>query len=1084
MIANTDKREKLNGARLKALIDNTAQSIFKDLQELENRREQVKHRWIWELLQNARDAARSGSELEICIEVRPDVLVFRHNGKRFSDEEISHLIFHGSSKQNNGDNESVGHFGSGFISTHLLSKFVDVQGRLEDGSSFSFELNREANSADELKRLMDASWDGFIASLDGTQDHTFSTQFTYPLSPEATTVVTSGIDALDHCAAYILAFNRKIHTLQITVDSCCTRFVRGRHTKLDDNVTIEEIDISRDSVESERRSVATINGHNVAVAVMGIHDNHGTRVNLSTDVPRLFLAFPLHDSEDLCFPAVINSESFGPNEDRGGVYLGTGDTDAVRRNEEILGTACQLLVKLAGGLLDCNWSNTASLALLEGVQHKGWIRGDWYHELLRETFIERLRDTSLLRTSKGELIKPKESWIPAQVNENDCVAIWELLDSRKDGENRVPVPDDLSTWFLNLQRWNDIANCLFPESMTINDLAAYAAEKGDITNLATDLSSDVKPLEWLTKLYELILNNEKRDLFDDFEMLPDQNGKFQCRNSLTRDKGLDESLKDIAQAIGIDIRSQLLHSHIRLEGIIGLLSHPIEQDELLKEIIARLNKESTEPLGAEFEEVNLSLFRWIIENDQLELLKSFPFITRGQDVTMVNTESVVKCYMGPVGAWQEGLRKYSELFPKSRILSDRYYEAKPEELIWNKLASIGLISLSPVVKVSEQVIKFLGDPSEETDHRSLTPIEQTHLLFLHDDDSGLIDTSRKSRTRTIAFLKFLLEYALDADADVFTEDETDCECGEKHRYYVSSWLSRLREVKWLFGGHNRSVKPTAASFADVVRSDAELKKCLTDSTGLQFLKVLGVSPSDLSLRLLSQDESQRVSYIKSLASLQEATGNDPNRLAAFASAVLNDPQLIDLASERAKTKTRIHQNQRIGAEIERLLAENLRQEGLRVTRTGIGSDYEVDTDFNENGEEIILTIQGGAQTHLIEIKCTRTDDVRMTPKQAEVASTSQNRFSLCVVELSSQDLDHLDIPAVAKFVMDIGVQVEPLWKNYQTIEHSKNQTQMQLGDITLEISKDITRFRVSRSAWGAGVSFTDFVQYLKNRRRP
>jgi len=120
MIGNTDKRNQLNEAKLKALIDNTAQSIFKDLQDLENRREQVKHRWIWELLQNARDAARLGSELEICIDVSPDTLVFRHNGKPFSDEEISHLIFHGSSKPDNGYTESVGHFGSGFISTHLL----------------------------------------------------------------------------------------------------------------------------------------------------------------------------------------------------------------------------------------------------------------------------------------------------------------------------------------------------------------------------------------------------------------------------------------------------------------------------------------------------------------------------------------------------------------------------------------------------------------------------------------------------------------------------------------------------------------------------------------------------------------------------------------------------------------------------------------------------------------------------------------------------------------------------------------------------------------------------------------------------
>jgi hypothetical protein len=48
----------------------------------------------------------------------------------------------------------------------------------------------------------------------------------------------------------------------------------------------------------------------------------------------------------------------------------------------------------------------------------------------------------------------------------------------------------------------------------------------------------------------------------------------------------------------------------------------------------------------------------------------------------------------------------------------------------------------------------------------------------------------------------------------------------------------------------------------------------------------------------------------------------------------------------------------------------------------------------------------------------------------------------------------------------------------------KNQTQMQLGDITLEISKDITRFRVSRLAWGVGISFMEFVQHLKSKQRP
>src|SRR5215471_2544720 len=107
MAATQSRREKLNNAKVKALEDNTAQSIFKYLEDLENRREQVKHRWIWELLQNARDAATQESSVQIWIEYTEGLLTFRHNGKPFTDEEISHLIFHGSTKSTG---DGIGHF--------------------------------------------------------------------------------------------------------------------------------------------------------------------------------------------------------------------------------------------------------------------------------------------------------------------------------------------------------------------------------------------------------------------------------------------------------------------------------------------------------------------------------------------------------------------------------------------------------------------------------------------------------------------------------------------------------------------------------------------------------------------------------------------------------------------------------------------------------------------------------------------------------------------------------------------------------------------------------------------------------------
>ncbi|HUV80572.1 MAG TPA: ATP-binding protein [Candidatus Bathyarchaeia archaeon] len=82
-----------------ALIDNTAQGIFNYLKEVENKREIYEKRWIWELLQNALDAASHDRTIEVKIIKDEKKLIFKHNGLPFKSEEVAHLIFHGSQKK-------------------------------------------------------------------------------------------------------------------------------------------------------------------------------------------------------------------------------------------------------------------------------------------------------------------------------------------------------------------------------------------------------------------------------------------------------------------------------------------------------------------------------------------------------------------------------------------------------------------------------------------------------------------------------------------------------------------------------------------------------------------------------------------------------------------------------------------------------------------------------------------------------------------------------------------------------------------------------------------------------------------------
>lgn len=60
--------------------------------------------------------------MTIRISVSPERITFAHNGRDFTEDEVLSLILHGLTKQSNPT--LLGKFGTGFLSSHLLSKRV------------------------------------------------------------------------------------------------------------------------------------------------------------------------------------------------------------------------------------------------------------------------------------------------------------------------------------------------------------------------------------------------------------------------------------------------------------------------------------------------------------------------------------------------------------------------------------------------------------------------------------------------------------------------------------------------------------------------------------------------------------------------------------------------------------------------------------------------------------------------------------------------------------------------------------------------------------------------------------------------
>jgi hypothetical protein len=163
--------QSADDARHAVLTDSNAQTVRNYLKRLFQEEARFRSRWIWELLQNARDAS-SANGVRVWLALKPDRVVFRHDGLPFNYKNIAHLIYHGTTKYEPsvGGVDPIGQYGTGFLTTHLISKTVSVRGKLDDKKRFDFLLDRRGDSADDLKVAMDASWSRFTASCSVAPD--------------------------------------------------------------------------------------------------------------------------------------------------------------------------------------------------------------------------------------------------------------------------------------------------------------------------------------------------------------------------------------------------------------------------------------------------------------------------------------------------------------------------------------------------------------------------------------------------------------------------------------------------------------------------------------------------------------------------------------------------------------------------------------------------------------------------------------------------------------------------------------------------------------------------------------------------
>jgi hypothetical protein len=269
---------------------------------------------LWELIQNARDFPDPSRQMAIRISVSEEQITFAHNGRDFTRDEILSLIYHGSTKQSN--SEQLGKFGTGFLSTHLLSRQVRVKGTLRDDEhgrrAFEFELDRSGDDADEVGDAVQRSFEALEDSLGQSDlEATDWTEFAYEADGALDTKELESKFPFD-TLPYILVFDAKVEKIEIELPERRAAYVRAESEELGTDLrmaVIEGIDtVNRFATHEE-------NGIHAAVPV-GERPDGSYEITAPGDVPRFFKFLPLVNTSNIGLPGIRTGGHSGCNRKR------------------------------------------------------------------------------------------------------------------------------------------------------------------------------------------------------------------------------------------------------------------------------------------------------------------------------------------------------------------------------------------------------------------------------------------------------------------------------------------------------------------------------------------------------------------------------------------------------------------------------------------------------------------------------------------------------------------------------------------------------------------------------------------------
>ena len=545
-----------------------ADKIIKRLHDLEKTVENNQGRWAWELLQNAKDSIAEDDDRTVSIQIELDqnTVTFRHDGEHFTSQDIVGLINQISSKEveEGRETQKTGRFGTGFLTTHLLSRVIRIKGIVESADrnfhKFEFLLDRQGRTTAQLMPRITNSWGEFHESIEDIKSNydrsEFNTSFCYELDTEDRKKVAQiGVEEFSRLIPFVLAFIPKIEKVEI-IDNLAkekTSYEKNRELKNDFIVFISKTKNGR----QENIPILYSSNNRVSIATEIERCERGYAVKGVKNLPKLFCDFPLVGTENFHFPVIVNSFFFNPQTERDGIWLKGSDDIEVIENQHLLESAVNLYRDMVSRIAQEKFFNLYNIADIKMPSTDNrYFDEKWYQKFVQEpirkfiydALIVELEDEDSEKKSIKDLCFPKSSF-SRTVRDNVWQFVFDL------------APDAVCKKF-HLHDWCEIAWEKDWKMVDYKDLINGVSKKENIQNLGQALRRDESStFEWLNSLGSFLIEDDNNLLLlQKNAVTPNQNGQFKKSTELYVDTIQDDKLIKVLELLGEDWKNILLHN--------------------------------------------------------------------------------------------------------------------------------------------------------------------------------------------------------------------------------------------------------------------------------------------------------------------------------------------------------------------------------------------------------------------------------------------------------------------------------------------------------------------------------------------